>query len=161
VLDTVPQQRPDPIERVVLPTPVAQSVLLDALATLIQGLHAESDNTERVQHRDRVGQFVADRVHVAAERVQSCMRDPRHEPLRGTPQPGGADGAGSVRHHIQQPCPHPPMLVADQPSHRGHRPVGASMGGLPAVFINAQRDHAAKLSEIIDRSRGVLLDRTP
>ena len=49
---------------------VAEGVLLDAAADLIDDLGAEPHHVEGVQHRDRVGEPVADRVGVAAERIQ-------------------------------------------------------------------------------------------
>jgi len=52
-----------------------QRFLLDVLAALVEGLHAESDEVEQVEHRDRVGQLVADRVRVAAERVECGVLD--------------------------------------------------------------------------------------
>ena len=59
------QQAADLVERVVLVTAVPEGVLLDAAADLVDDLGAEPDHVEGVQDRDRVGQFVADRVGVA------------------------------------------------------------------------------------------------
>ena len=61
---------------------VAQGGLLDAAADLVDDLGAELDDVERVQHRHGVGQLVADRVGVPAERVQGGVLDGRGEPLR-------------------------------------------------------------------------------
>ena len=70
VLHAVAEQPADLVERVVLVAAVAEGVLLDAAADLVDDLGAEPHDVERVEHRDRVGQPVADRVGVAPERVQ-------------------------------------------------------------------------------------------
>ncbi len=75
VLGAVAQQAADPVERVVLVPAVADGVLLDAAADLVDDLGAEPDDVEGVQDGDRVGQLVADRVGVAAERVQRRLFD--------------------------------------------------------------------------------------
>ena len=52
-----------------------QGFLLDAAADLVDDLGAQLDDVEGVEHRDGVGQLVADRVGVAAERVQRGVLD--------------------------------------------------------------------------------------
>ena len=69
----------DPVERVPGVSAVPEGVLLDTAADLVHGLGGELDDVERVQHRDRLGQLVAQRVGVAAERVQGRDLDPATE----------------------------------------------------------------------------------
>ena len=85
VLAAAAQQTPDLVERVVLVTAPAQGVLLDAAADLVDDLGAELDDVEGVQHRDGVGQLVAQRVGVAAERVEGGVLDAGGEGLRSGP----------------------------------------------------------------------------
>ena len=77
VLDAVAEQAADLVERVVLVAAVTEGVLLDAAADLVDDLGAEPDHVEGVEHGDRVGQLVADRVGVATERVQRGLLDLR------------------------------------------------------------------------------------
>ena len=58
----VAEQPADPIQRVIGVAAVAQGVLLDPAADLVDDLGAELDDVEGVQDGDRVGQLVADRV---------------------------------------------------------------------------------------------------
>ena len=67
------EQAADLVQRVVLVATPVQGVLLDAAADLVDDLGAELDDVERVEHGDRVGQLVADRVGVATERVQGGL----------------------------------------------------------------------------------------
>jgi hypothetical protein len=78
----------DPVERVTGVAAVAQGVLLDPAADLIQGLPGELDHVERVKDRGRLGQLVAQRVGVAAERVQRGDLEPVAERRRAVLQPG-------------------------------------------------------------------------
>ena len=75
------EQPADLVERVVLVAAPAQGVLLDAAADLVDDLGAEPHHVEGVEDGDRVGQLVADRVRVAAERVQGGLLDPVDEPV--------------------------------------------------------------------------------
>ena len=67
VLHTVAEQATDLVERIVLVASVAEGVLLDAAADLVDHLGGQPDHMEGIQHRDRVGQLVADRVCIATE----------------------------------------------------------------------------------------------
>jgi hypothetical protein len=73
-------QRPaDTKERIALASPVSERVLLDPAADFVDHGRAELDDVEGVQNRDGFGQFVADRVGVAAERVQRRCFEPGGE----------------------------------------------------------------------------------
>ena len=65
----------DPVERVVLAAAVAEQFLLDPAAGLLHRLEAELDDVEGVQDGGGVLELVADRVAVAAERVQGRSAD--------------------------------------------------------------------------------------
>ena len=73
VFHAVAEQPADLVERVVFVAAAAQGVLLHAAADLVDDLGAEPDHVEGVEHGDRVGQAVADRVGVSAERIQGGM----------------------------------------------------------------------------------------
>ena len=90
MLAAASQQAADLVERVVLVPAPAQGVLLDPAADLVDDLGAELDDVEGVQHRDRVGQLVAHRVGVAAERVQGGVLDPGGELPRAGPSASSA-----------------------------------------------------------------------
>ena len=64
------EQAADLVERVVFVAAAAEGVLLDAAADLVDDLGAQADDVEGVEHGDRVGQAVPERVGVAAERVE-------------------------------------------------------------------------------------------
>jgi hypothetical protein len=49
VFDAVPQQPADPIQRVVAMAAVAEGVLLDPAADLVEGLGAQADDVEGVE----------------------------------------------------------------------------------------------------------------
>ena len=70
LLGTATQDRADPVERVVFAATVAVDLLLDPAADLVDGLGAELDDMERVEHGGRVFELVVDGVLVAVERVQ-------------------------------------------------------------------------------------------
>ena len=69
----------DPVERVVLAAAVAELFLLDPAAGLLHRLQAEPDDVEGVQDGGGVFELVADRVAVAAERIQGGGADPGGE----------------------------------------------------------------------------------
>lgn len=161
VLGTVPQQRADLVERVVFAAAVPERGLLHALPALVECLHAEPDDVERVQHCDRVGQLVPDRVRVPAERVQCGMLHRRGEARRRGAKPGRVRGAGPAGHHVQQLRADPAGVVAGQVDHRGDRPVLPATGWLPDVLVHAERDHPVEPVRVLDQVAGVRLDGTP
>ena len=69
VLDTVPQDPVDLVERIILVASVAEGVLLNPASDLTDYLRDESDDVEGVDDRDGVQQLVTDRVGIAAERI--------------------------------------------------------------------------------------------
>jgi hypothetical protein len=95
VLGAVPQQPADLVERVVGVTAVAELFPLHAAPDLIHDGGAELHDMERVQHLDRVRERVAQRVGVAAERVEGGVLDPGPEGLVLSIEPAGVGGARS------------------------------------------------------------------
>jgi hypothetical protein len=63
-----------------LASAVSQGVLLDPPADLTDHGRTQLHDMERIQDPDGVGPLVADRVRVAAERVQRCRLDPAVNP---------------------------------------------------------------------------------
>ena len=137
VLDAVAEEAADLVERVVLVAAVAEGVLLDPAADFVDDLGAEPDHMEGVQHRDRVGQLVTDRVRVAAERVEGGVLDAGDErrPVLGL-SASLVGGPGAAGDGVQQPGVEASVLVAGQVDHDrsppGRRPrpaTGASWVG--------------------------------
>lgn len=60
---------------------------------LVQNFHPQTDDVERVQHRDGVGLFVADRVDIAVEWTQRCVLNALREQFRRRAQPRSVSGA--------------------------------------------------------------------
>ena len=81
------QDRADPVERVVCAAAVAVDGLLHSPANLVDGLGAEFDDVERVQHRGRVVELVVDGVLVAVERVECGDLDPGTQRLAAFLEP--------------------------------------------------------------------------
>jgi len=75
VLQAVPEQPADLVERVVAVPPPPELFLLHATADLINDLGAELDDVEGVQDLHRVGQAVTQAVGVAPERVEGGAGD--------------------------------------------------------------------------------------
>ena len=69
------QRSADLVERVVLVSPPVQRCLLDAAADLVDDVPGELDDMEGVQNRGGIGKLVADRVGVAAGRVECGVLD--------------------------------------------------------------------------------------
>jgi hypothetical protein len=101
VLGAVPQQPADLVERVVAVPAPAHGGLLHASADLVDHCGAEADDVEGVEHGDGVGQFVADSVGVAAERIEGGVLDPGGELLALLGQPAGVDGARTALHDVE------------------------------------------------------------
>lgn len=107
------------------PPSCAEGVLLDPAADFVDDLGTELHDMERIQHRDGVGQFVADSVGVATERVQRSVLDAGYEPgmILG-PEPAGVNGARPAGDDAEQPSGQAPVLVAGQVHHRRDSPIG-------------------------------------
>jgi len=114
VFDPMPEQPTDLVERVVFVAAVAEGVLLDAAADLVDDLGAEPDYVEGVEDGDRVGQLVSDGVGVAAERVQRCLLDVSGEPLRLVVQPPLVGGSGPADDGVEQPRVQASVLVTGE-----------------------------------------------
>lgn len=87
VFDTDLQRPPDTVERISLAAPVAQGLLLDPAADLVDHGGSQFHAVERVQDGDRFGHLVADSVGVAAKRVQRRGLDTRGEPSASVLEP--------------------------------------------------------------------------
>ena len=66
-----PQEVADAVERVALASAVAEGLLLNATANVIDSAGGKLDDVEGIQHAGGVFQLVIDRILVALERVQS------------------------------------------------------------------------------------------
>jgi hypothetical protein len=110
VLDAGEQGAADLVERVVLVAAPLQSLLLDPAADLVECLAGELDDMKGVQHGDRVGQLVADRVGIAPEGVQGGVFDSHGDLDALLGQPVGVDlsrpgpWTASRSRACRQPC---------------------------------------------------------
>ena len=77
----------DAVERVTGAATVPKSFLLDAATDLIDGVPGQRHDVEGIQHGGGVGEFVIDRVLVAAERVQGGDLDAGLERLPALVEP--------------------------------------------------------------------------
>ena len=102
MLHAVTEQAADFVERVVFVAAVTQRILLNAAADLVDDLGPEPDNVEGIQDADGVGQFVADRVGISAERVQRGLLNLPGEPIRLALQPCLVGGARPAHHGVEQ-----------------------------------------------------------
>ena len=88
---------------------MAELVLLDPTAGLLHRGQAELDDVERVQDGGGVVELVADRVAVAAERVERGGADAAGERRPAGLEPVGVDLPGPARGEIEQPGPGLPV----------------------------------------------------
>ena len=93
----------DLIEGVALASTVAQRVLLDAAAHLIEGIASELDDVEGIQDAGGVLELVINGVLVSLEGVQCRDLDTGAELLAALGQPVLVHGAGSAWDQVQQP----------------------------------------------------------
>ena len=102
----------DPVERVSLPSAVSEGVLLDPAPDLGDHGRSEFDDVESVQDGDGFGEFITDRVGVAAERIQRGGLDPGGELGSACLEPVRVGLPGPARNEVQQSCMHHAVLVA-------------------------------------------------
>ncbi len=157
----VAQQPADPVERIISVPAAVQGGLLFPAANLIHHLGAQLHDVKRVEHGDRVGQLVADRVGVAAERVQGGVLDPRDERGGLGPQPAGVGGAGPAGHDVEQAGVQFPLLIAGQVDHRRDGPVRRPGRRPPDVLVHTDRPDARQPPRAGDPGGGLGLHRPP
>jgi hypothetical protein len=138
VLYAVAEYAADLVERIVLVAAVAKGVLLDAAPDFIDDLGAQPDYMEGIQHRDRVGQLVTNRVRIATERIQRGFLDGGGETVGLVLQPGLVGGPRPADDRVEKPGVEASVLVTGQIDHNRHRPVGADSAGPPDVLIDTQ-----------------------
>jgi hypothetical protein len=151
-------QRPADLEqRVGLVAAMAQRLVLDAPADLVEGLVAQPHDVEGVEDAHRVGQFGAQRGRVAAEGIQRRHGDPvrPHRFARGDPVRVGL--AGAAAHHVQQTRRAARGQVDDAGSELG---AAGTTGVLPQVLVDAQAGHRVQPTRVLDQRLTVIADRT-
>jgi hypothetical protein len=140
---------------------MSECVLLDATPDLIDDLGAQPDHVEGIEHRDRVREAVADRVGIAAERIQRGLFDAVDEPLGLGFQPGLVDAPGAAHDGVQEPSMQASRLVTGQIDHDGDGPVDPDPRRPPDVLVDAQGLHALQPDRVAGARRGFDLDRIP
>ncbi len=117
LLDPGHQGAAEPIERIVLLSASVQGLLLDPAADPVEGLRAELDDVERVQHSEASGSPLADRVRVTAERVECGILDLHGELQSLLGHPGRVGGSGAAGPGVEKPCLHASLLITGQIHH--------------------------------------------
>ncbi len=134
-----------------------EGVLLDAAADLVDDLHPQRGDVKGIQHVRGVGQMRAQRVEVAAERVQ--RRDPDLLPPRlgSRGEPVAVHAAGAALHDLEQPG----RPARTQPDHAGGvLGVPQRVGPLPGVLVHAQAGHSLEPGRVLDQRHADLDDGT-
>ena len=103
MLHTVAEEAADLVKRVVFVASVADGVLLDAAADLVNDLRPEADDVEGVKDRDRVGQLVTDSVRIATERIQRGLFDGSGESVGLVLQPRLVGGSRAADDRVEKP----------------------------------------------------------
>ena len=116
---------------------------------------------ERVQHGDGFGQLIADRVRVAAERVQRGGFDAGGEAGTAVFEPADVGLPGPSRNKVQQSGVHHTLgvtgVVHDAGDHAGSRWTGVG----PDMLIDAERVQPRQSASRCDSPGGLCLDRVP
>ena len=133
---------PDPEQRVALAAAVAEGLLLNSAADVIDRCAGELDDVEGVQHAGGVLELVIDRVLVSLERVQRRDLDLLPEPLTALAQPVAIDRPGPTWDEVEQP--RSGVGSSGQVHHPGERfrPAPARVTVVPDVLVHAQDLHA-------------------
>ena len=124
--------------------------LLNASATLIQGVASQAHDMEGIHDRPRAGEFFSG---CAFEPGESIHRDDLNAFAPGVGlggQPGFEDPLGATRDHVQEPGGTATVSYGSDVQDDGD--VFVSVGGVaPHVFIHPDDAHAIEPSWIIDQ----------
>ena len=139
----------DAVEGVALAASVAEGLLLDPAADVIDCRAGELDDVERIQHAGGVLELVIDRVLVSLERVQRRDLDPLPEPFAPLVQPVAVGLAGSAGDEVEEPGGG--VGSAGQVDHPGElfRTAPAGVAVMPDVFVHAQDLHVLEPDRVV------------
>lgn len=136
VLDFELQAAANAVERIPRPPAVAQGVLLDSATDLVQGLTAELDHGESIQHGGGLGKLVTDRVGLAVERVQCRGADPVGELAALSGQPVAVGSPGAALDQLQQRGPGAAVFVTGVIYDPGRQPGARQTDMRPKALID-------------------------
>jgi len=105
---------------------------------LVDDLATEFHHVEGVEHRDGLGELVADRVGVAVERVQRRGADPAREPRPLLDEPVAVGGPGATLDQVQQSRPGSVVFTAGVVHDAGDQPGAGRTHVAPDVLVHAQ-----------------------
>lgn len=151
----------DPVERMSLPASVPERVLLDAAPDLIDHGGSEFYDVEVIQDCDDFGQFVADRVCVAAERIQRRCLDAGGEFLAAVFEPVSVGLPRPTRNEVQQPGVRHALGITGVVHDPGDHPVPGRPDVGPDMLIDAKRIHPCPPASRCDPPGRLYLDGVP
>src|SRR5699024_3294886 len=139
----------DPVEGVALAASVAESLLLDPAADVIDCSPGELHDVERIQHAGGVLELVIDRVLVALERVQRGDLDPLAELVAALVEPVSVGLAGSAEDEVEESGGG--VGAASQIDHPGEllRSAPARVPVVPDVLVHAQDLNALEPGRVV------------
>jgi len=105
------KQVADPVEWVTAAAAVAEGLLLDTAADLVEGSAAQLHDMKGIKDRDSVVELVVDGVLVTVERVQGGDLDAVAEGGVARLEPFGVGGTRAARDEVEEPGPHASVLV--------------------------------------------------
>jgi hypothetical protein len=139
----------DPVERIGFPAPMAEGVVLDPAADLVDAPVGQGDDVEAVRHQGRVGDTGGEGVPVSSERVDRGHRD-LIPPRLGSPlEPVGHDFPGAALDNVHQAAP----VNVDHPGHIGGVPPGAGVG--ECRLVHPQRGRRPGAGRVVDQRPAV------
>jgi len=149
------QQAPDPEQRVVAPSPVAERLSLDPPTDVVDAGVGELHRVEDVDRDDGLGQALGERLEVAGVGIDGGDRDVVPEPPGAGGQPLGHRCCAAVLHHVEQAV----AVEIDQLG--GEDAVVGGPGGEHLVLVDAQGPDPVKAPGVLCERLSVALDRRP
>jgi hypothetical protein len=138
------------VERIVFAAPPAVQALLDATTAGVEGVAGEADDVERVHHRLRVRELLADGGLEAGEPVHRDDLDTIAPVLRACGEPGLEHGFRATLDHVQQTGGAGLVAVRGEVDDDGDVLVADSRVA-PDVLVDADHGDAVEPGGIVDQ----------
>ena len=149
------QHAPGRVERIAGAAAVAVEVLLDAASAVVERVAGETDDVERVHHRDGVGELLGGGGLEPGEPVHRDDLDHVAPRLRAVGEPGLEHLLGTALDHVQQPGR--AGAVADRGEVDDHRhELVAAAGVAPHVLVHTDRGDTVEAGRVVDQHPSAL-----